>query len=279
MQEKNKHIAFWLQGQSNATGATPSTTAPADLKKELIGCNLFLEDKRTWETLKVGTNTSNYPFGYLDQFNVVYQNNNQFGIELRLSKLLRDYYGSQIWCYKYAWPGSGMMAAGQGGQWDSLLSNQLFYKSQQYYKAARRFSSPVPQFLIWIQGESDASNTGTTPEAYLSKFTQFVIDSRKLYGQEMWIIVITLSTAQTAINSTRLADFKVMQRSMGSVLYTASTDTFTIQSGGSVINNCLVIDHNEACQNESGTFIHYNATAFENIANYCIKGIKQYIIK
>lgn len=279
MQEKNKHIAFWLQGQSNATGATPTTTAPTDLKKELVGCNLFLEDKRTWETLKVGTNASNYPFGYLDQFNVVYQNNNQFGIELRLSKLLRDYYGSQIWCYKYAWPGSGMMASGQGGQWDSSLSNQLFYRSQQYYKSARKFSSPLPQFLLWIQGESDASNTGTTPSAYLAKFRQFVTDSRKLYGEEMWIIVITLSTAQTAINSTRLADFKVMQRSMASVLYTASTDIFTTQSGGSVINNCLVIDHNESCQNESGTFIHYNATAFENLANYCMKGIKQYIIK
>lgn len=279
MQIINKNIGYWIQGQSNARGNSPSTGVIDYLKKALVGIFIYLRINNSWETLKVGVNASCNPIGYLELYKLEYSNNAYYGIELYLSKLLRDYYGSQIYCYKYAWPGSGMMASGQGGQWDSSLSNQLFYRSQQYYKSARKFSSPLPQFLLWIQGESDASNTGTTPAAYLAKFTQFVSDSRKLYGEEMWIIVITLSTAQTAINGTRLADFKVMQRSMGSVLYTASTDTFTTQSGGSVINNCLVIDHNEACQNETGTFIHYNATAFENLANYCMKGIKQYIIK
>lgn len=278
MQNKIKHIGLLLQGQSNAAGPNEPTIISATLKKSLVGCFVFNFLENSWQTLKAGINAASYPIGFLDQYKMTINNGLLCGIELALSKNLRDHYGSQIWCYKYAWSGSGLTFSSANGCWDSSAVNELFFKSQQYYKAARKFSSPIPQFLIWIQGESDASNTGITPATYLAKFAQFVSDSRKLYGQEMWVIVITLSTAQTAINSTRLANFKVMQRSMGSILYTASTDTFTTQSGGSVINNCLVIDHNESCQNESGTFIHYNATAFENLANYCMKGIKQYII-
>jgi len=273
----NEPISYLLQGQSNACDPEFSLNVPSDLRGPLDSCFIFENINNRWSTLQCGINSNNYPQGYMDWNNLINSYGNKFSIELRLGKLLRDYYSSQIYLFKYAWPGSGLQSSSQGGCWKSSLGTDLFFKSLQYYKTAKRdggITNLSPSFLIWIQGESDSTAFST----YAAELTTWITATRSLYGSNLPIIIVSLSTGQTTLVAGNITGMKAAQKSLATTFYTASTDTFGTQSGGATIPNVYYIDQNEACYTFAGATIHYSAASLDNIASYVFKVVKNYIL-
>jgi hypothetical protein len=85
----NKAFSYVLEGQSNANGSVPNATLPPDLTGVIK--NAFINVFGDWQRLEAGVN--NRPFN-ISQLG--------FGVEMRLMKLLADYYGSPQFLYKFA---------------------------------------------------------------------------------------------------------------------------------------------------------------------------------
>lgn len=271
---RNRSISFIIHGQSNAAGNVLSTLIDESLKPKQLNCNILnLENKKS-ETLKVGINSYGTPLEYFDQFKSNGSMGLRYGIEIELSKLLKEHYNSEINIFKYTWPGSGLNILGQGGNW-AFGSGNLMPKVAANYSIYKDKLKVVnnEDFLIWIQGEANIGGE----VAYKTNIKSWIDSYRATLGFNIPFIVVSLSNNQTYLNATQLTNFKTMQNTLGGVILNNSTGLFTEQVG--FIDNCYVLSQNEVCQNESGIFTHYSNVGLSNIANGIFQIVKNYIIK
>ena len=263
-----------IHGQSNAAGDMLPTEIASDLKGQTQNCTVFNLLSKNVEIMKVGVNSYGVPEEYADQFNVKIHMGWKYGIEIELSTLLRNHYNTAINLFKWTWPGSGLNSLGQGGNW-AFTSGNLMPKVASDYAIYRTKvkSNENERFLIWIQGESNVSN----PTTNKNNIKTWIDTYRTTLGFNIPLIVVTLSTNQTFINSAQLLAFRDMQLTLGSVVYNSDTNVFTTQSG--FIDNCFVLNQNSLCQNEAGVFIHYSPNGLSNIAKGVFEIVKNRIIK
>lgn len=268
----NRNIGYVIHGQSNASGNVMPTEIDSLLKLLIENCNIYNLENGKAETLKVGVNSYGVPSEYFDFHKATYSNGFRYGIEIELSKLLRDYYNATINVFKYTWPGSGLNSLGQGGNW-AYSGNLMPRVAIEYanYKSKLKIRDNE-RFLVWIQGESNIGNA----DAYKTNLKSWIDTYRIQLGFNIPLIVVSLSTQQTFLNATNLALFKAIQNTLGSWVYDNSTGIFTSQTG--FIDNCFVLNQNEVCQNESGALIHYGKEGITNIANGVFHIVKNKII-
>lgn len=273
MVNSNRNINFSIKGQSNAAGNVIPTEIDSDLITMAVNCNILNLENGNAETLKVGVNSYGVPSEYFDFFQATYSNGYRYGIEIELAKLLKEYYNASINIFKYTWPGSGLGALGQGGDWKYTTGNLMPRDAIHYanYKSKLKINEPE-RFLVWIQGESNVGAEAT----YKTNIKNWIDAYRVQIGFNIPFIVVSLSSQQTNLNAGNLANFKAMQNTLGSWVYNNTTETFTSQTG--YIDNCYVLSQNEQCQNESGVFIHYSKTGLTNIAKGIFQIVKNKII-
>ena len=270
---RNRSISFIIHGQSNASGNVLSSEINEDLKETQLNCNILnLENKKS-EPLKVGINSYGVDLEYANQFKVYISSGIRYGVEIQLSKLLKEHYNSEINIFKYTWPGSGLNNFGQGGNW-AFGSGNLMPKVATNYSIYKDKLKVVnnEDFLIWIQGESHLG----ADVAYKTNLKAWIDTYRTTLGFNIPLIVVSLSSNQTYLNAGQLTNFKTMQNTLGGVIYNNTTGVFTEQTG--FIDNCYVLSQNEFCQNESGVLIHYSNIGISNIANGIFQIVKNYII-
>lgn len=270
---RNRSISFIIHGQSNAAGNVLSTLIDESLKPKQLNCNILnLENKKS-EPLKVGINSYGTPLEYFDQFKINGSMGLRYGIEIELSKLLKEHYNSEINIFKYTWPGSGLNLLGQGGNW-AFGSGNLMPKVSANYSIYKDKLKVVnnEDFLIWILGEANISGE----VAYKSNLKTWIDTYRTTLGFNIPLIIVSLSSNQTNLNSGQLTNFKTMQNTLGGVVLNNTTGVFTEQTG--FIDNCYVLSQNEVCQDESGILIHYSNVGISNIANGIFQIVKKYII-
>jgi len=270
---RNRSISFIIHGQSNAAGNVLSSGINEDLKETQLNCNILnLENKKS-ENLKVGINSWGVDLEYANQFKVYISSGMRYGVEIELSKLLKEHYNSEINIFKYTWPGSGLNIVSQGGNW-AFGSGNLMPKVATNYAIYKDKLKVVnnEDFLIWIQGET---NIGAEV-AYKTNIKTWIDTYRATLGFNIPLIVVSLSTNQTFLNASQLTNFKNMQNTLGGVIYNNTTGVFTTQTG--FIDNCYVLSQNEVCQNEAGVLIHYSNLGISNIAKGIFQIVKNYII-
>jgi hypothetical protein len=273
MVNKNKNINYIIHGQSNAAGNVMPTEIDSGLKPFIENCNILNLESNNSETLKVGVNNYGVPSEYFDFFQATYSNGFRYGIEIELSKLLKEYYNSTINIFKYTWPGSSLGSLGQGGDWKFTTGNLMPKVATQYTKYKSKLKiNQNEDFLIWIQGESNVGNEVT----YKTNIKNWIDSYRVQLGFNIPLIIVSLSTQQNFLNAGQVANFKTMQNTLGSWVFDNTNETFTSQTG--FIDNCFVLSQNEPCQNESGVFIHYSKIGITNISKGIFQIIKSKII-
>lgn len=273
MVNKNKNISYILFGQSNGAGNVNANEIDSSLKTFSENCNILNLENGKAETLKVGINSFGVPEEYYNFNRSSGAIGLRYGVEIELSKLLKEYYNTAINVFKYTWPGSGLGALSQGGDWKFGTGNIMPKVAVEYsnYKAKLKINENE-SFLIWIQGETNIGQEVT----YKTNIKNWIDAYRVELGFEIPLIVVSLSTTQTYMNATLINNFKAMQNTLGSWIYDNTNGTFTNQVG--FIDNCFVLSQNEPCQNESGVLIHYSKIGITNIANGIFQIVKNKII-
>jgi hypothetical protein len=218
----NNSFSYIIEGQSNANGAALNATVPPDLTGVIK--DAFINMLGDWQGLQVGVNTR--PFIATQGF---------FGVELRLMKLLADYYGSPQFLYKFAVGGTSLYNNGNDGScWDSTLPSRLYDMSNAYYSKGLA-SIPVKAPLkcyIWIQGENDASVLAAA-NLYLANMKKFIANKRAYYGEPtLPFIIVRLSNMQTAYTyKTTIQAAQDRLALEDPNVYTINTDTKELQAG------------------------------------------------
>ena len=86
--------------------------------------------------------------------------------------------------------------------------------------------------IIWMQGESDTLD-GTRANAYEANLTAFIDDVRQTIGSDLPFVIGRLSSAQTALNATRLQTVRDAQTAVASadpLVGIVNTDGFSLKS-------------------------------------------------
>lgn len=269
-----KTISYMLLGQSNC-GSVPSNLIADFYKTPFAKGFIFNLLTKQMENIRVGVNTFSFPEIYYNYNSPYYYRGTGFkyGVEVELSyKLIRNY-NAQVNLLKYAWGGAGLNLTVNGGNWAYNTGNIMALFEKDYSLFRMKLIHP-PDFLVWIQGESNISIMGT----YVTDFTSWITTLRTYLGYNIPVVLVSLSNQQTNISAGNITSFKNIQKSMGETIYTVATDSYTNQSGGVVISDVHVIDHNEPCLDESGNFIHYNEVGTTNLSDYILKVVKEKIL-
>jgi len=273
MVNQNKNIAYIIHGQSNAAGNVNTSEIDSSLKPFSENCNILNLENGKSETLKVGINSFGVPEEYYNFNRSSGSIGLRYGVEVELSKQLKEHYNATINVFKYTWPGSGLGSLSNGGDWKFGTGNLMPKVAVEYanYKSKLKINENE-RFLVWIQGETNIGQEVT----YKTNLKAWIDAYRVVLGFDIPLIVVSLSTQQTYMNGTLINNFKAMQNTLGSWIYDNSTGVFTSQTG--FIDNCYVLSQNEGCQNESGVLIHYSKVGITNIANGIFQIVKSKII-
>ena len=270
---KNRNISFIIHGQSNGAGNVNPNEIDSSLKPFLNNCSILNLENGKAETLKVGINSFGVPQEYYNFNRSSGSIGLRYGVEIELSKLMREHYNSSINVFKYTWPGSGLGALSNGGDWKYTTGNLMPKVAVEYANYKEKIKTNQNEnFLVWIQGETNIGQEVT----YKTNIKNWIDAYRVELGFNIPIIVVSLSTQQTYMNATQITNFKTMQNTLGSWIYDNTNETFTSQTG--FIDNCFVLSQNEPCQNESGVLIHYSKVGITNIANGIFQIVKNKII-
>jgi hypothetical protein len=269
----NRSINYMIHAQSNGAGNVDVTEIASDLKRPLLNCNILNLNTKQSEVLQAGINSYGVREEYWNQFRTLPSTGRYYGIEVELSRLLRDHYNATINLFKHTWPGAGLNTTSQGGNYAFSNGNLMPLVAEDYahYRSALKVTENE-RFLVWIQGESNASASAAT---YKTNIKTWIDAYRVVLGFNIPLIVVTLSSQQTNISATNFAAFKAMQLTLGGTVYNHD-GTFTTQAA--YIDNCYVLNQDEGCQNEGGIYIHYGKTGITNIANSVFQIVKNKII-
>jgi len=261
----NLPILYQILGQSNGNGDANASDCPVGFSLKNSNSFIYNIQNRKIEVCQLGINSSNEPYEFLNAGLILPRNGKKMGIEIALNQLLVQEYRCKTFLFKYCFNGSALLTTGlYGGTWDYSVAGQCFDKSLFYlFEGIKK--TPIkfrrPQFVIWIQGEGDVASHAT----YAAGLSRMIAEYRSRLGYEIVFVIVSLSTQQTALNASDLANFKIAQKSLARTIYTVSTGLITTQSGGSTISNVVYIDQNEPCSADN---IHYTAQSYCNIAEY-----------
>ena len=154
-------FVFSIRGQSNALGRAEASLLPPSDQLPLDNVYIFTSP------------SSVVPY----QAGSFSMNTGQYGVELFLAPLLRDYIGMPVVIDKYAVGGTILAndPAWSKGTWN-LSANTLWTagkinktKTETYCKT--EFLTGKSKFMLWIQGESDSDD-----ESYANAYYQNQVD-------------------------------------------------------------------------------------------------------
>lgn len=227
----SENIITVIEGQSNALGAA-STAPSVDVS------NVKIWTGSVFQNLSASTRggSSPTPDGY--------------GVEYKLSQLIRDYKGGVQYLSKYAVGGTSLSS-----NWLATSGNLYAPSAVEHNEAAISINGRV-KFLIWIQGEADATQTvGTGAGAtYKTNLKNYIIQRRiTLNSPNMVFVVVSLSTGQS------LASYP----SRGEII-TAQQDAVNEST------NSLFISQNNSTTDGS----HYDVNGYNDIATKIFNAIK-----
>lgn len=242
-----------IEGQSNAIG----NAAIAGLQAELVGVNanartfVRVSDAdltSSWVTLESGVNNT----GNLAAATT-------FGIEMRLMQLMVSEFGGTQKLFHYAVGGTSLSVnwrAGLGGLYYNSLNQ--FRQGRALYQATFGKAYEGLRCSIFIQGEQDTASAGDY-NTYQARQTDWIHRKRQDYLQlEMPIILVSLSSAQTAFNATGRAAVNAAKEACARNKY--SGGVVTVNPSG--IEGVWYLEQNEPCSDSA----HYTPTGYDNIA-------------
>lgn len=239
---------FLIGGQSNADGRAASSglpTNPVNLQQPQDDVDFYykVEGKSpALTTLRPGLSETN-----------------AFGPEItfgrRMADALADGVTTRIAIIKYANGGTNLHTQWRGGGNATTTGDgteyQVFQQTVSSGLAALEAAYPgttiTIEGMLWVHGESDASNT-THSANYQNNLTNFIADIRATYGSDLWFLVSRLSNTQTSINATNLATVRAGQTAVADV---------------DPLNALLDTDG----FGMSGDNLHFNATGYQKIGN------------
>lgn len=272
----NRPISWQLLGQSNGSGNDVPYNYPLQYWIKNNNSYIYNIQTKQHEICQLGVNSSNDSYEYFNASTLFPQNGHRVGIEVALNQMLVEYYRCKTFLYKFCWRGSSLLTSGAfGGTWDTSSTNLTtgcFLINKNYLLEGMKKNFEIfkrPKFVVWIQGEGDVASYNI----YAQALSLFINEYRILIGYTIPFVIVSLSTLQTALNTSDLANFKIAQKSLASIVYTANTDLITFQTGGSTIEKVLYVDQNEMCLADN---IHYTGTSYANIASYIFK-LKNYL--
>lgn len=223
----NPHL-IELLGQSNAQGSATTGLYP-DLSGALSGCYI-------------------YDFGVTQSFNVLQQgvNNLQlttheqggFGVELRLMKMLKDYYSKNQYMIKCTLYNTGLAQNAASKDWSPSSTGELYDTSNAVHSRAvvALPNNKPPKALIWIQGEFDCNPGGVAAtNAYQTNLSNFIAAKRSAYGYaNMPFIIVKLGNMQLPVlNATNFNTIRSAQDALATQpnVYAVSADGAPTQVG------------------------------------------------
>ncbi len=261
--QSNRGIIVEIKGQSNAVGEGIYSEL-ADEYRGIQNTKIFNNLTFTWDSMEANVNSYNAEsrFYTLNGLSVGVWNY-KHGIELALMKNLSNYYQIMCYLYKYGWSGSALQTVSSNGTWNpaAVGSGALFTYANSFYTTASpqiRLFKPIPDVIVWIQGESDNPNYAT----YGTALNNYITQQRSFYNnQNIPFIVVSLSNLQTVINSTNLQGIKTAQRSVSSTLWNNGIPT--TNSGSLVLPHVHYLEQNNSTRDN----LHYSEIGLINIAN------------
>lgn len=225
----NEVDVYIIAGQSNAQGLAPISGLPGNLQVTLTGVKIYQTGTKVYEDMLAGTN--NYG-----------QNAAQFGPEVKLGKSLLDY-GKHPYFIKFGVGGSCLSTLQPGGvlNWNVASTNQNLDILKGYIRAGlneinRLGYTPRIRAFIWMQGESDAIDSGSST-AYQTNLENFISNVRSYVGLSNMPFVI------------------------GRINYAAAAFRTAVRTAQSTVGaemNCYWIDTDAYTQ--LGDALHYDAT-------------------
>jgi hypothetical protein len=252
---------YEIIGQSNALGNPEIALVP--LPSYLVGplhnIHSFEPNAAEWQILELGVNNSG------DQPLVT----GRYGAEGWLGLFLRDYYNEDIYFLKTAKGGAGLTAGSEAPgslNWMPATDNHMYERAATNRALAYAGLNPNVQMKarIWIQGEQSANST------YSSSYQADTITFVNALGTDVPFIDFSLSSQQTALNSTHRGIVNTAKQNTSSIIYDSATGIFTTQSGGVTIRNKVYVIQNEP----TSEGLHYGAVGLENLAAHAFEVIK-----
>lgn len=195
---------YEISGQSNV-GAGVVASIEADLVGPQTGVRIFSTLTSAWETLNASVNSGCIE----DNVDI------RYGVEMRLGKLLKDYYNHDIDFIKYGADGTALAQLGSN-DWSQLSVGESYTRSNTNHNLAIAglTDKRPPRCFIWIQGEADAG-TDVMTAAYLVNLRNFITAKRAVYGYYMPFVIVRLGSLQTWADPTRKATIRASQTTVG----------------------------------------------------------------
>lgn len=235
------HIIIEINGQSNAVGAALISTLPSDLS---FIPNAFIYSPQTigFESLTPNGNNSGV-FGLTGDGSSDARTG-KFGVELRLMKLLSDYYRDSVFLIKAAMSNSSLHSDPHT-DWSETSINENYQSSNNNHNSAIAITGGELKAYIWIQGENDANLNYAG--SYQTNLYNFLSAKRIAYGQSnLPILIVRMGNNQTAYGS-YLTTIRSAQENIA-----LQKDNFLVDADGAEVQ---------------GDNTHYSAVGYDTIAN------------
>lgn len=197
-------------GQSNADGRASISGLPAALQSPQADVDLFYR-------VEGGS-------GSLTSLQPGLSETSQFGPEIVLGRKLADLHaheqGTRVAILKYANGGTDLNTKWKAGGDASTSGDGPDYTTFQQTVSeglaalALRHPQATLQIdaMVWMQGESDA--VAGSAALYQTNLARFIADARATYGASLPFIIGRLSSQQTALDATYLAQVRAAQQAV-----------------------------------------------------------------